>query len=570
MACNILVIDDEPTIGSAVENALNAEDHCIIRATNSNEALTAAREQEFNLTFFCIDQRSLGSFETLSNLRKQQPLCPVVILTAQPSVASAIEALRLGAFDYLVKPLSDEALLQTIRSALRSKRKAEAKERHRINLQGIISTVRDSIITIDQQARFDLFNPAALAHFGFTEADLGKKTEQIHLTCGNNCLALLAKVLDSGTPLERYRQQCLHPERTGLIVTARAEPLLSEQGQLRGAVLLLREETRLQKTADNSGEQTNYHNLVGQSPEMRYLYGLLDKLAQVSSTVLLNGESGTGKELVAEALHYKGNRRNRPFVRVNCAGLSETLLDSELFGHTKGSFTGAIKDRCGRFEMAQGGTIFLDEIGDISQNLQQKLLRVLQEKEIERVGDATPIPVDVRIIAATHQDLQEKIRRGQFREDLYFRLKVIHLRMPPLHQRLDDLPLLVEHFVDLYSQQFNKAVVGVSEKVQQIFTDYSWPGNVRELKHALEHAFIFNETGLIDVDDLPLELRESSFPFAPPPVSEASLADQPKEEELLRTALAMAGGNKAKAARQLNVSRQTLYRKLRQYRIETD
>ncbi len=563
MACKILIINGEPNIGHSIENILTAEGHCITSVDRPNEAVTVARKQRFDLMLFSSDQQEQRSLETLGTLRKQQPLCPVVMLTSLPHITTAIEALRLGAFDYLITPLSEEAMLRMIKSALRFKRKADAKERHRINMLGIISTVRDAIVTIDQQERFDFFNPAALAHFCFSEADLGKKPEHVHLPCGNNCLDLLSKAFSSGMPLERYRAHCQHPDRPGLIVTIQVKPMFSDQGQIRGAVLIRREESRLQKTATDSEKREKYHHLVGQSPQMQHLYGLIDKLAQVSSTVLLKGESGTGKELVASALHYKGSRCNRPFVRVNCAGLSETLLDSELFGHTKGSFTGAIKDRCGRFEMAQGGTIFLDEIGDISPSLQLKLLRVLQEKEIERVGDATPIPVDVRIIAATHQDLREKIRLGQFREDLYFRLKVIHLRMPPLRQRLDDLPLLVDTFIDFYCRQFNKAVIGVSERVAQTFAAYDWPGNVRELKHALEHAFIFNETGLIDVDDLPLELREMSTPVA----KETLLVENQSEEDRLRSALTRAGGNKAKAARQLNISRQTLYRKLCQYSI---
>lgn len=567
MARNILIFDAELDLGAFAANILETEGHCIIRATSSNEAPMAAREQELDLVLFCIDIQENSKLETLASLREQQPLCPTVILTEQPNAATAVEALRLGAFDYLVKPLSDEAMRQVIRLALSSKRKAEAKERHRMNLQGIVSTVSDAIVTIDQQARFNFFNPAALAHFGFSVADIGKKPEQMNLPCGNNCLNLLSKTLASGIPMERYRQQCKNPDRPGLIVTSKVRPLVSDQGQTCGAVLILREETRLQNSSHAPGERKNYHHLVGQSSQMQYLYGMLDKLAQVSSTVLIKGESGTGKELVAEALHYKGSRCNRPFVRVNCAGLSETLLDSELFGHTKGAFTGAVKDRCGRFEMAQGGTIFLDEIGDISPSLQLKLLRVLQEKEIERVGDATPIPVDVRIIAATHQNLREKINLGLFREDLYFRLKVIQLRMPPLRQRPDDLPLLVDTFVDLYGRQLNKAVVGISERVAQIFAGYDWPGNVRELKHALEHAFIFNETGLIDVDDLPQELREATPELAP---ANLSTPGNPDEMEQLREALIKAGGNKAKAARQLNISRQTLYRKLRHYEIDVD
>ena len=564
MQCNILLVEADLPIVHTVIHLLATSEHSITRVTSAEKALLAMRETEFDLVLFPLSQQDPDRLESLRNISKKLPSCPVMVLSEQPDLATAIEALRCGAVDYLSPPLSEELFAHTLKSALRDKARTDLKERKRETLQGIVSSVSDAIVTVDQLGRFTYFNPAALSHFDLSVPPLGSKPEQLKLPCGNNCLRLLTKVLEDGITMERYRQTCQNPERPGLIVTTRVHPLLSDQGQLRGAVLILREETLLQKSTPQ-GKYDNYHNLVGQSPEMQHLYSLLDKLAQVSSTVLLSGESGTGKERVAEALHYKGSRRNRPFVRVNCAGLSETLLDSELFGHTKGAFTGAVKERSGRFEMAQGGTIFLDEIGDISPNLQLKLLRVLQEKEIERLGDATPIPVDVRIIAATHQDLKQKIRLGLFREDLYFRLKVIHLRMPSLRQRPDDLPLLVDHFIDQYCRQFNKAIIGASEKVQQVFAKYTWPGNVRELKHALEHAFIFNETGLIDVDDLPLELREAS-----PTAKEDVLPDTQNEIEQLRAALTRAGGNKAKAARLLNISRQTLYRKLRQHDIDVD
>ncbi|MBT3260359.1 MAG: sigma-54-dependent Fis family transcriptional regulator, partial [Deltaproteobacteria bacterium] len=207
-------------------------------------------------------------------------------------------------------------------------------------------------------------------------------------------------------------------------------------------------------------------------------------------TVLITGESGTGKELVAEALHYKGGRNHKPLVKVNCSALSDNLLESELFGHIKGSFTGAVKDRIGRFQMADGGTILLDEIGDMPPKIQVKLLRVLQEKTFERVGESTSIKVDVRVVACTNQALREKIEQGEFREDLYYRLNVVEICVPPLRERKEDIPFLIDHFVKKFNKNINKDIFGISTDVQKVFMDYSWPGNVREMEHALEHAFI--------------------------------------------------------------------------------
>jgi DNA-binding NtrC family response regulator len=563
MISDILVVEEEVNLALSFESFLNNESYRTTLAHNASQTQIAINQHNFDLVILAIDTYNLHDLTLLQEVRKRQPHCPIVLLTQNPSVETATKALRLGVFDYISKPLTQQTLLQVTERAISVKRLADETERAQTTFKDIVTSISDAIVTIDPQGRFSHFNPAALAHFGFKQPPIGKTPEQLHLPCDNICLTLLTEVLVHQRPIERYRQKCQHPDRPGYIFSAHCHPLLSDQGLFSGVVLVLRVETHFVRCDPTLRQNSRFHNLIGQTLEMRRLYVLIDKLAKVTSSVLIKGESGTGKELVAEALHHNGPRCKRPFVRVNCAGLSETLLDSELFGHVKGAFTGAIRDRCGRFELAQGGTIFLDEIGDISHNLQLKLLRVLQEKEIERVGDATPIPVDVRIIAATHKNLQERIRLGLFREDLYFRLKVVRLRIPPLRQRVSDIPLLVDHFIDRYCQQFNKAVIGVSDNALQHFANYSWPGNVRELKHMLEHAFIFNETGLIDVDDLPEELVE-----VPCPAPATLQSNDQTEEQQLHAALTRSGGNKAKAARLLNISRQTLYRKLNEYHID--
>jgi transcriptional regulator with PAS, ATPase and Fis domain len=291
---------------------------------------------------------------------------------------------------------------------------------------------------------------------------------------------------------------------------------------------------------------------------------LIENLAEVDTTVLITGESGTGKELVAEALHYRSDRRDSTLVKVNCAALPENLLESELFGHIKGSFTGALKDKIGRFEQAHGGTIFLDEIGDISPAMQVRLLRVLQNKEIEKVGATGTIKVDVRIVAATNQDLLKRVREDEFREDLYYRLRVVQIPMPPLRDRREDIPLLIDHFVKAFNQKFKRNISGLSESATTQMTRYDWPGNIRELQHAIEHAFVLCRQDVVDVCHLPPEFNEMQL-------SDTAGHDEP-DDELARVtaALEKTGWNKSKAARLLGVSRRTIYRKMAELGIRDE
>ncbi len=298
---------------------------------------------------------------------------------------------------------------------------------------------------------------------------------------------------------------------------------------------------------------------------MQKLYLLVEALADVDSTVLLTGESGTGKELFAEALHYLGARRDKPFIRVNCAALSESLLESELFGHVRGAFTGAIADRIGRFQKADGGTIFLDEIGDLTFKVQSSLLRVLQNKEFERVGDSTPKKVNVRIITATNKDLREKVRLGEFREDLLYRLEVVELRLPPLRERREDIELLVEHFLAKFNQKLEKKISAISSDVERLFMEYRWPGNIRELEHALEHAAVLCKQDTITLDHLPTHMMDATD--ARLPVRGRIGEKQSLELGEIIQALEKTAWNKVRAARRLGIDRKTLYRKIAKYRI---
>ena len=293
-------------------------------------------------------------------------------------------------------------------------------------------------------------------------------------------------------------------------------------------------------------------------------------MAGSEATVLIQGESGTGKELAAGAIHYNSERQNNPFVSVNCSALSESLLESELFGHVKGAFTGAVRDRSGRFEEAHGGTLFLDEIGEISPFIQLKLLRVLQEREIERVGESRKRKIDIRIIAATNKDLYGLVQSGAFREDLYYRLKVFPIQLPPLRKRREDIPLLISDFIRFQNQKTGKQVAGISQSAMRILMDYTWPGNVRELENAIEHAFVLCDSGNMDVFDLPVEIRQFEYRpaalKAPPTILRAPLEKKLTREALLEI-LGESAWNKAEAARRVGLSRTAIWKYMKKWDI---
>jgi transcriptional regulator with PAS, ATPase and Fis domain len=337
---------------------------------------------------------------------------------------------------------------------------------------------------------------------------------------------------------------------------------MDRKGRFLGAVLIVRDETRLAGLEHNLEERRQLHRIVGKSVAIRNVYSLIESLTDVVTTVLITGESGTGKELVAEALHFLGARGSGPLVKVNCSALPENLLESELFGHVKGAFTGAATDRIGRFQRADGGTILLDEIGDISNRVQSSLLRVLQEKEFERVGDSRPTRVDVRVIASTNRNLTERVKRGVFREDLYYRLKVLEIEMPPLRDRREDIPLLIEHLVGKLNTKLGREIGGVSSGVEDLFMEYAWPGNVRELEHALEHAFIVCRQDTICMEHLPPHIVGSLRPESGAPSRKGGV-----DATAIRLALSKTAWNKAKAARLLRVDRKTLYRKMSDFGI---
>jgi PAS domain S-box-containing protein len=479
------------------------------------------------------------------------------MITGFPNAETASDAIRLGAFDYIFKPVRQETLLHTTNMALQYKAIQDENERYRSNLEAIFRSVKDAIITVNKELVVLEVNDAAKKICGFDRKCINKHFSSSLTYCNDKCIDILKKTISTKKAHEVLHAECELNGKPKQIVTINTSPLLDRHGVFSGAVMVIRDETRLSNLERNLREREQFHKIIGKSKNMQKVYSLIEDLADVQTTTLITGESGTGKELVAEAIHYKGKRSSSPLVKVNCSALSENLLESELFGHVKGAFTGADKDKTGRFQKADGGTIFLDEIGDISPRMQLRLLRVLQEKILERVGDSNPVKIDVRVIAATNQNLTAKVKSGVFREDLYYRLKVVELSIPPLRERKEDIPLLVNYFLHHFNNRFNKNISAVSDDVQRIFMDYSWPGNVRELEHALEHAFVITRQSTITVDQLPRN-------FGNVPLGDTdSITDKknPGEKDIL-DALKSTDWNKAKAARILGMSRQTIYRKM--------
>ena len=344
-------------------------------------------------------------------------------------------------------------------------------------------------------------------------------------------------------------------------VLRRIQAVLERQG-------LRREVRRLRREV---GTRYGFGNLLGRSPAMRALLGQLEQVAATRSTVLLMGESGTGKELAARALHYNSDRAERPFVVIDCAAIPETLQESELFGHTRGAFTGAVAAKRGLFEEAHGGTLLLDEVGDLSAATQAKLLRVLQEGTIRRLGDTRTIQVDVRIIAATNRDLPAEVRAGRFREDLFFRLNVLPLRLPPLRERPEDIPLLTEHFLRRFAAETGRPVRQIAPPALDCLMAYRWPGNVRELEHAIERAVLLSQGETLEVGDLPPAVQGGGgqgVEEAPLSLREAvARLNADLERGLIRRALARTGGNRTEAAALLGISRRALLYKLKEYGI---
>ena len=431
----------------------------------------------------------------------------------------------------------------------------------------ILDSVADGVFAISEKGEITFFNRAAEEITGFTKEEaLGHNCFDIFRAniCQTNCA--LKETIKTGREIINLRIDIINKDGKELPISVSTAVLRDERGKIIGGVETFRDLSAIEELRKELRQQYTFQDIVSKNHAIQEIFQILPDIAESNSTVLVQGPSGSGKELFAKAIHNLSLRRDKPFIKVNCGALPDNLLESELFGYVKGAFTDAKKDKPGRFALADGGTIFLDEIGDMSPTLQVKLLRVLQDREYEPLGGTSTVKVDVRVVAATNKDLLTLVQSRQFRDDLYYRLNVVKIDLPPLSRRREDISLLVEHFVEKFNLKMGKNLSGVSHEVMGFFMRYDFPGNVRELENIIEHAFVMCKGDVIEVRHLPTELIDRSKGV----LSEEKEVDRPlqlAEAESIRKALERNRGNRLRTARELGINRTTLWRKIKRYGI---
>ncbi len=452
----------------------------------------------------------------------------------------------------------------------------EAIEAERRKTEDLVDSLADGVFSVDRDLRIRKFSKNMETMLGIPEAEaLGRECRNVlrGTLCDTDCPLLWSR--ENGSPVTGCRERLLSRDGRPIEVAITTGMLKNEPDFEGGMFGVVTDRSEVETLRTRLEGHSAFEHMIGESKAMQTLFHQIEGVAPTEATVLILGDSGTGKELVALALHRLSNRSRSPFVSVNCAALVDELLESELFGHVKGAYTGAVKDRRGRFEQATGGTLFLDEVGDTSASLQAKLLRAIQEKTIEPVGSSITRQVDVRIIAATNKDLEKEVAEGRFREDLFYRLNVIPIHLPALRERKEDIPLLVDHFIRKYRgihfQGRKEEFEGISERALALMLEYGWPGNVRELEHAVEYAMISSDRGRIERAFLPLPLRK----MAPPAPATADSGKLPEnldaEEKELRqvvNGLERNQWNIGRTAADLGVSRTTLWRQMKRLGIQ--
>jgi len=516
------------------------------------------------------DSRGLTIVDSIS---KADPNIAIIVLTGLDDEKVGIDALNKGAQDYLAKGrLQGELLDKSIRYAIERKHAEGEIKRSEQKLRTILEAVPCAILIMDEHLMVKTVNGASQQTFGISETVIVNQRWCDALRCihaektpnagefSENCTACQVKntalTALSGTETQRVRTSFeffIDGQIQKRLLSISAAPIEYEQKKM--AVLTVEDITELSYLRQRLKIEHSFAGIVGRDEKMLELYDAIRELAESNAPVLIQGESGTGKELVASAIHNEGPRQHKKFVPVNCGALPDGLLESELFGHCKGSFTGAIRDKKGRFELANGGTIFLDEVGDLSPAMQVKLLRVLQDGSFEPVGSEKTLKVDVRVISATNKDLHKEIKAGRFREDLFYRLCVVPITMPPLRERINDIPLLAENFLEWSAKEYQKEKISLSPEVLDILMEHQWPGNVRELQNVLQFALVKCRGKVIEPQYLPISIS---------PTNKRPLLRRHRKGKLdsrtLEEALKKTEGNKLEAAKLLGVSRATIHR----------
>ncbi len=448
----ILIVDDEKNYLVVLGAFLSEEGYETLTADNGHQALEIVESTDLDLVLTDMSMPGMDGIELLGRIKEKVPELPVVMMTAYGTVEKAVEAMQLGAFNFIQKPFQNETLKQIVDKA--------------VSTYGVLKENRRLVQALEGRYRFD--------------------------------------------------------------------------------------------------------NIIGKSKPMQALFDIIQRVAHTKTTVLISGESGTGKELIAKAIHFNSPRHNKSLVAVSCAALAETLLESELFGHEKGAFTGAIALKKGRFELADGGTLFLDEIGEVPASVQVKLLRALEEMNFSRVGGTRTIGVDVRLIAATNKDLKAEVERHRFREDLYFRLNVVHIKLPPLRERAEDIPILTTHFANKFARETDRGEMTISPEAMRYLCNHRWPGNVRELEHAIERAVVLSKGIEIGLDDLPKDLL--SYADMELPIDWQKLSGLPQtldaiEKRLIKKALSLSNNVQSRAANLLGIPRANLQYRLKKHKL---
>ncbi len=576
MPLRTLVVEDDPFMRELLEVLAASRGHDVVACDNTAEALDQYRRMSPSLVLLDWMMAGMDGLELCRRMRRlpQGETTVILVVTARDQPEDLKAVLEAGADDYVTKPIDPE--LMGIRLAIaergvaqRIQRRAaqgdleqamtrlEQNNRDLLTILdglgvGTVLTDAEGKVTFLSQGARDMVAPSgrrppAGGHWSALFRSAGKAVRDIE--------AAIRMPVRERHRVPATLQDPARPPRS-LEVEVHDDP--REPGR---KILAIYDLTELHVLRRKLGERGRFGRLVGKSAGMEQVFRLIDDVARVDTTVLIEGDTGTGKELVARSIHESSNRRHGPFVAVNCAGLTDSLLASQLFGHRRGAFTGAIEDREGFFEAASGGTVFLDEIGDIPMNVQTSLLRVLQEREIIRVGDARPRRIDVRVIAATHRDLGEEVARQRFRADLLYRIRVARIRIPLLRERREDIPLLARTFLEELRAETGERVDAIGGDALGSLLAHDWPGNVRELRSAIEFALIRCRGSVIQAEDLPPEL-------SPVPSSPRAAGIAPVQDELsrIREALMRTGGNRAAAARLLGWSRATFYRRLARYK----
>jgi PAS domain S-box-containing protein len=433
----------------------------------------------------------------------------------------------------------------------------------------ILNSIADGVFTTDNEGKITFINKAAEEITGFSSKEaIGHFCFDIFRAdiCQTRCA--LRETLKTKKEITNLPVTILNKEGKKIPISISTAVLKNEKGQIIGGVETFRDLSTIEELKKELSQKYTLGDIISKNHKIHEIFNILPNIAESDSTVLIQGASGTGKELFAKAIHDLSRRKDKPFIKVNCGALPDTLLESELFGYVKGAFTDAKKDKPGRFALANEGTIFLDEVGDMSPSLQVKLLRVLQEKEFEPLGSTSPKKTDVRIIAATNKDLSRLVNEGKFRDDLFYRLNVVKIELPLLRERREDIPLLIDAFVQKFNAKMGKQVNGLSDEVLRLLLRYDYPGNVRELENIIEHAFVLCRGDRIDIDCLPKELTGIQEKISPPLSVQGERPIERAEAEIIEKTLRKYDGNRLKTASELGMDRTTLWRKMRKYGLK--